>query len=192
MMFHLRESDVSNASRFLVVGTSGSGKTTLSKMLAAKKQIQHIELDSLYHQQNWVPTPRAEFLKKISRRMESGAWVADGNYLSIQLFLFQRAQVVIWLDPPLWLVFMRLFMRTSLRLIHRTELWNGNRESIKELFAPNNLFSWAARHHSQYRARYLRVRSFPGCEHLTLVRLRNGEEIAQWLEGMALSNLAHR
>ena len=71
----------SNNSRIAIVGVSGSGKSTLAGKLASKYCIDHIELDSLFMNQNWVETELIEFRNRVSNRLDNlSGYIIDGNY----------------------------------------------------------------------------------------------------------------
>jgi gluconate kinase len=46
--------------RVSVVGTSGAGKSTVAAALAALLGASFLELDSVHHQADWTPLPRAD------------------------------------------------------------------------------------------------------------------------------------
>ena len=52
--------------RVSVVGTSGAGKSTLASSLAAALDADFLELDSIYHQADWVPLPTPEFRRRVA------------------------------------------------------------------------------------------------------------------------------
>jgi hypothetical protein len=63
----------------------------------------------------------------------NGTWVADGNYESKGGELVrERVETVIWLDFPRMTVMRQLAWRTLRRCVLGQELWNGNRESLRD------------------------------------------------------------
>jgi adenylate kinase family enzyme len=124
--------------RVLVVGTSGSGKSRLSRRLATRLDAPHVELDALRHQAGWVPMPAAEMRARVERLTAGDRWVVDGNYLDVQPVVLARADTVVWIDLPRWLVMTRLARRSLWRGVTRRELWNGNRESLRRLMSPRS------------------------------------------------------
>ena len=64
--------------RIAIVGNCGTGKSTLARQLAAKLELTHIELDALFHQPGWSPTPAAEFVAKLNEALANAdATTAD-------------------------------------------------------------------------------------------------------------------
>lgn len=118
-----------------MVGNTASGKSTLSARLAARYGLVHLELDAFAHQPGWQLAAPEAFRAAVEERMSDQGWVADGNWLSYTTdWLWQQADLMVWLNPPLWRVIPRL-IRRSLRQIltlsstgfdggwHPTEEW---------------------------------------------------------------------
>jgi adenylate kinase family enzyme len=161
--------------RISVVGNSGSGKTTLARELAAALGVPHLELDSVYHQAGWQPLPLAEFRARATAFAAGDAWVADGNYSKVIDVIWDRADTVIWVDPPLAVVMGRLLRRTLSRMARRTELWNGNRERLRDLVNPKlSILVWAWTQHRKGRDRFgaaLAAPPRPGLEFIRVTTL---------------------
>jgi adenylate kinase family enzyme len=168
--------------RIAVVGGSGSGKTTFASRLAEVHDLAYVELDALQWGPNWTPRPDDEFRRRVETAIAGDAWVVDGNYYrKLGDLVLERADLVVWLDLPLWITIPRLWSRTRRRKREHTELWSGNRETWREaLFSRDSLFFWALRTHRGRRARYE--------ERLTrydVVRLRSAAETDAWLAGQS-------
>jgi adenylate kinase family enzyme len=145
--------------RVSVIGSSGSGKTTLAHELARRLGVPHLELDAIYHQPDWKPLDRETFQQRVRERVAGERWVADGNYHSqgVAQLVWQRADTIVWLDPSRATVMAQLVPRTLRRVLSGQELWNGNRERVKNLFdrrPEENVLLWAWTRHAPVRARY--------------------------------------
>ena len=168
------------ATRIAVVGSSGSGKSTFARRLSAAMGAEHVELDGINHQPGWTPIELAEFLRVVDERcLAEGTWVTDGNYQAVQPVIWARADLVVWLDPPTWRTMFRVIRRTIVRGVRRTELWNGNRESLRGLFSPDPqknvvLWSWTRRH--VIRDRYTAAMLSPPRTDLRFIRLCHPRE----------------
>lgn len=168
--------------RVAVIGASGSGKTTLARALAERLAVPHVELDALHHGPNWTEASSEELRAAVLEALEEGhaGWVVDGNYQSkIGDLVVERADTIVWLDLPLALILGRLARRTAGRIIRGTELWNGNRETIRNaVFRRDSLFVWAIRSHGRHRReqpeRLARLDA-------DVVHLRGPREIARWV-----------
>jgi adenylate kinase family enzyme len=168
--------------RIAVIGVTGSGKTTLATRLANMLGIPHVELDGLNWQPGWQPTEPEVFRQRVERALDCQAWVVDGNYSEVRDIVWRRADTLIWLDYPLELSFLRLTLRSFQRLFKRTILWNGNRESFKNLFlSKDSLFLYifkSYRKHQRHYPQFLKTKEFA---HLRLIRIRNPNQLADWL-----------
>lgn len=139
--------------RVAVHGASGSGKTTLASELAARLGVARTELDRLFHQPGWTELATDEFRSEVSEAVDGPGWVVEGNYRQVRDLVWARAQVIVVLDLPRWLVTARLLRRTVVRSALRSELWNGNRESFRNLLSTDearNVVLWSWRTHHKY------------------------------------------
>ena len=140
-------------SRVAVHGASGSGKTTLATALAARLGVARTELDALFHQPGWTELPDDEFRSEVAARVAQPGWVIDGNYRTVRDLVWGRAQLIVVLDLPRWRVMAQLVRRTATRAAVRAELWNGNRESFRNLASTDdqrNVVLWSWRTHHRY------------------------------------------
>jgi len=167
-----------------VVGNSGSGKTTIARAIAAALGIPHLELDAIFHQPGWQPLATSEFRRIVGEFTAGPSWVVDGNYSKAQDIIWDRADTVVWVDPPRHRVMRQLVARTLRRMATRAELWNGNREAWSNLFRldpEQSILAWAWTNHHGYRARYLAAQADPANAQLTFVRVRTPADAAALL-----------
>jgi adenylate kinase family enzyme len=169
--------------RVSVAGISGSGKTTLATALATRLGVPHIELDALHHGPDWTEATPAELRERVEAALAAApdGWVADGNYESkLGDLIVSRADTFVWIDLPLALALVRIARRTTGRIVRGTELWNGNRETVRNaLLVRDNLVWWAIKSHRRKR------RTLPSLPerhpHLRFVRLRSPREVDRFL-----------
>jgi len=160
--------------RVSMVGSSGSGKSTLGLALADRLGVPFVELDAIFHQPGWAPLPADEFAARVTSVAAGSGWVIDGNYSAVRPLVWDRADTVVWVDPPRHVVVRRLLARTVRRGVTRQELWNGNRESLRNLFSRDpdvNVVLWAWRKHPEYRVSYAGAADDPTNAHLRFVRV---------------------
>lgn len=170
--------------RVSIVGSSGSGKSTLAKAVAERIGATHVELDAMFHQADWQPTPTAELRRNVAAALDSERWVVCGNYSKVADLVQGGADTIIWLDLSRRLVMSRLIRRSVKRAITREELWNGNRESWRNLFSRDperNVVLWAWRHHDQYRKRYEGFAAGKFWAHADVHRLRTRADVKQFI-----------
>ncbi len=168
--------------RIALAGSTSSGKTTLGRRLAAITGAPHIELDALYHGPNWVPLP--DFRERVDEATGCDAWITDGNYAGVRDLTWARADLIVWLDYSLSRVLWRLTERTFRRWWRREELWNGNRETLRNHFlTKESLYLWAIQTHRRHRREY--PQHFAGYPGVRVVRLRTPRELERWLASLA-------
>jgi adenylate kinase family enzyme len=169
------------------VGNSGSGKTTLARAIAGRIGAPHVELDSIYHQPRWTPLPDDEFRARVGEIVRGDAWVLDGNYHLVS-HLVAHADTVVWIDLPRSTVMRQLVKRTLSRGVLRRELWNGNRESLRNfvrLDPEKSILRWAWTRHAVYGERF-RAAAAPGgaWDGLTVVRLRSPADVRAFVDSL--------
>ena len=168
--------------RINVIGCSGSGKSTLAKALAAKLDLDFVELDSFQHRENWRQSTREEFLSYVDEAVASDRWVIDGNYSMIRPTVWPRVDTIIWLDYPISICFWRMWTRTFRRWVRREVLWNGNKEQMWwHFFSKKSLILWVITSHPKKRREFEGLFSSFELADKNLIRLRSPAETAAWL-----------
>jgi adenylate kinase family enzyme len=144
--------------RVAVIGGSSTGKTTTSRALAARLGVPHIELDALHHDPGWQEAS-AEVLRarvEVALAAAPDGWVVDGNYFGkIGSLVLDQADTIVWLDIPYGAAVRRVLRRTSGRILRRTELWNGNRESLRLSLGRESIVWWVLRTHRGFGAKWV-------------------------------------
>lgn len=137
----------------VIASASGNGKTTLGRELARRLEVPFVELDALVHGPGWVETPDEELRARVEPILASDGWVVDGTYQrKLGDLVLRAAEVVVWLDLPMRVWVPRLLRRTARRVGRREELWNGNRETLRDAFwGRESLFRWALSSHFRRR-----------------------------------------
>ena len=169
-----------------MVGVSGSGKTTVARGLATRLDAPHVELDSIFHQSEWVGLDDEEFARRVDAATTGESWVVDGNYGSIQQIVWSRADTVVVLDLPRWRVMSELLLRTLRRGWSGEELWNGNRESLSNLLRRDpeqNILLWSWNNHEKNRRRYRAAAADPRWSGLTFLTARSRREARSLVTG---------
>ena len=126
------------------------------------------------------------FKERVARAVEGDAWVIDGNYggRGARDLVLPRADTVIWLDPPLRVIFSRLFERAVRRIRSREEIWpgTGNRETWRNQFlSRESLFWWALKTYRRRRRELPLFLARPENGHLIVHRFRRSAEADAWL-----------
>jgi adenylate kinase family enzyme len=169
--------------RVVVVGQSGAGKTTVARQLAAHLHAPHLELDAFFHGPHWEPVPT--FVDDVDAASSAAAWVADGNYSLVRDLLWARADTIVWLDLPRTATLLRVLRRTTIRVVTKPELWNGNRERWQTVLRSSHPIRWTWQTFHRHRAAYEERMRDPRWQHLAVVRLRSPAEVRTWLRRTA-------
>jgi adenylate kinase family enzyme len=170
--------------RVSVVGNAGSGKTTVGRDIAGRLGVAFVELDAVFHQPGWRPTPPEEFRHRVEAIVAGEGWVLDGNYSAVRDLVWGRADTVIWLDPPRRVVMRQVVGRTLRRTLTRVELWNGNREPVSGLFRldpEKSIIRLAWLKHDVYSRRFAAFARDPAWAHLSFVRIASRQDVARLL-----------
>jgi adenylate kinase family enzyme len=170
--------------RIAVMGTTCSGKSTLARALARRLDLPCLELDTLYWGPGWSQPEAEDFRGRVEPFVRGEAWVVDGNYTrTLGDLVLRRADTVVWLDLSLARVLWRVSNRTLARIVKRTELWSGNRETWRNaLFTRDSLFVWAVQTHGRFRRRLPARLATEEYAHLRLVRLRTPRDVQRFLQ----------
>ncbi|OON79160.1 adenylate kinase [Streptomyces tsukubensis] len=171
--------------RILVVGSSGAGKSTLARSLSATLALPYQEMDSLHFDgPGWRVSPT--FRTDVERLAASPSWIVDSyGQPAVRESLWTRADTVVWLDYPRWVVMHRVLRRSLRRTLTRARVFGGNRERLREWFSRHHP-AWSSWRGHRSRARVIQeltqdARFAP----LDVVRLRSPAETAEWLRRCA-------
>ncbi len=167
--------------RVAVAGTSGSGKTTLVGRIASVLGASPHELDALSHGPGW--TRRPSFVDDVRAFLDDEAWVCEYQYTVARPLVGAKADLLVWLDPPVAVVMTQVIRRTVTRRIDRRELWNGNVEPpLREFFTDRDHIvrrAWRTRGKARRQVHELAAER----PELPVVRLGSHREAADWLAG---------
>lgn len=164
--------------RIWVLGSScAAGKSTLAKELGQALGVRAIELDALRWGPEWSRRPAAEVRAQLVSRLEAKPCVVDGNATSVGLDLLELADLIIWLDPPLWKCLFLLVRRSYRRIATGERVCGTNRESLASLLGWNRglLFKCIKKHRRSRRS------FIPQLAPYRYVRLQSHREVRSWL-----------
>ncbi|MCD5322426.1 MULTISPECIES: DNA topology modulation protein [Pontibacillus] len=146
--------------RVIVIGSPGAGKSTFSKRLGRLVNEEVYHLDQLFWLPGWVMRERDEFIALQEEVMNQASWIIDGNYGGTLGVRLEKADTVIWIDPPrkvcLYRILKRYFLNRNQTRPDMTEgceekldwefikyVWNFRRDKRPKL---NEQLHKAARH----------------------------------------------
>lgn len=133
---------VGDARRILVYGATGSGKSTMARHLSELTGIAWTSVDDICWTPGWVPLPQDEQLAYFDALTGTDSWVLDSAYGGWRHLVLERADLVVALDHARLTSLARVVRRTVKRILDRSEVCNGNRESWRTVFARDSLVVW--------------------------------------------------
>jgi len=168
--------------RVVVIGTSSAGKSAFARTLARALSVPHVELDELHWAPDWTEKSNADFARLLASAISGSSWVADGNYSVVRDILWPRANVIVWLNYSLAVIFWRGLRRSIERSVSRTELWHGNRESLRRAFlSRDSILLWILTTHSRRRLEFAHLQKSTKYAHLRWIEFRKPSEASRWL-----------
>lgn len=97
--------------RIMIIGCGGAGKSTLAKALHRLTNLPLIHLDQLYFEPNWVEIKKSKWTSLVTNIAQQDEWIMDGNYGGTMDIRLEKADTIIFLDRPTWLLLFRVFKR---------------------------------------------------------------------------------
>jgi adenylate kinase family enzyme len=97
--------------KILVLGRPGSGKTTFADALGKKLNLPVYHLDAFYWNEYWQEKPHQEYLNASYALADKKEWIIEGNATKTLNYRLQKADLVVYLDFPLWLCFKQAIKR---------------------------------------------------------------------------------
>lgn len=101
-----------NARRVAVIGNGGSGKSTLALQLHAVLGLPLYHLDKYFWKPEWTHPDLAEYKMVHDALCDKEWWIIEGLNMRVIEHRFQRADVIIFLDTPAYICFLRILKRT--------------------------------------------------------------------------------
>ncbi len=95
----------------MIMGSAGSGKSTLAKELSKRTGIEAIHLDKEFWNPGWILTEKPEQIVLHKAFMKRDSWIIDGNYNASLESRTKEADLIIFLDMPLYLCMYRVISR---------------------------------------------------------------------------------
>jgi adenylate kinase family enzyme len=175
--------DLRGAARVLLYGVTGSGKSTAAALVGEALGLPvHLVDEEIGWLPGWVERPLEEQRALAGGLVAQEEWVLDSAYGKWSDLVLPRVQVVVALDYPRWLSLARLVRRTAVRFVRRTEVCNGNRESLRAILARDSIIVWHFRSFARKRSR---LRAWEGQpDGIPVIRLAHPRELDRLLAAL--------
>ena len=129
--------------KIVIIGCSGSGKSVLANILGRKLNINPIDLDTVRFTDGFASEkrPTEDFMKDVANIAKDNEWIVEGVYYNHQIedVLWKKADMVIWLDLPLWLIEYRTWKRSIIRIFKHQTKPSGSPVNWKTEFSKDGL-----------------------------------------------------
>ena len=165
--------------RVAIVGQPGSGKSTLARQLGQRLNLPVFHMDHIHWKPGWQARDRDERLELARAVIAKETWVFEGGFSAIQSERIERAEVMVWLDLPLWLRVWRVVKRTVRYFGQvRPDMQKNCPEGVNPEMVKFFRYIWDTRHSAREK---LEASLNPCPEGLTLIRLRSVKEVRMFL-----------
>ena len=170
-------------SKILVYGVTGSGKTVLAQRIGERMGLPWYSVDDLTWEPGWIQVPLDAQRTRIARICAQREWVLDTAYGAWKDIPLATVDLVVGLDFPRWLSLGRLLRRTAVRVITRTPVCNGNRESVRVLLSRDSIVVW---HFKSFRRKRQRMRRwFSDPDGPAVLLFRTPAAANTWLQSLS-------
>lgn len=164
------------------MGPTGSGKSTLAGRAGEVLGIEPVHLDDVYHLPGWKALSPEEFHRRTEEITSRPRWILDGNYGALRRLHMHKAQLIVWLDPPGLVTWLRLIRRSLRRIVLKERCCNGNVETWgRTFFSRESVFLWA----KSDRRRLATLEKEVAERSLPCVKLRCRRDVERWLASLA-------
>lgn len=166
--------------KIALFGPPATGKSTLARWLTEQLGYPHTDLDEILFTPDG-PLPLPEFRQQAAQITERDTWIVEGNFSKLADVVWHRADVLVWLDFPLYLIVYRIVRRSLRQLAGRDDSPQAKRLTWrKAFFNRRSLLRSAIRKYRNNRPRYARQVAETAALGVEIVRLRSPRAVRRW------------
>lgn len=124
--------------RIMIFGRPGSGKSTFAHKLHQITGIPLYHLDKYFFIENWIERDYEEFLAMQHALVAQESWIIDGNATRSLHIRWLEADLVLYLNYPRWVCYLRIYKRLIARRIfgaNKTKAIDDRAENCQEQVA---------------------------------------------------------
>jgi adenylate kinase family enzyme len=174
--------------RILLYGVTGSGKTTAARRLAEASGLPLVDVDEECWRPGWVQVPVEEQRRRFTEICAGDRWVLDTAYGVWTDVALARAELVLALDYPRSVSLARLVRRTASRIACRTEVCNGNRETVWRALDGDSIIRW---HFRSFRSKRERIQAWEADPAMPpVLRFTRSRDLEAWIEAVVVDTPA--
>lgn len=175
--------------RISVIGATGSGKSYLSRLLAEALELPLHQLDAVRDAIPGGQADTAAFGRMVEEIAAGESWVIDGHYVAVRDLIWKRADTVILLDFPLWVVILQLAGRYLGKRRRGRDATPPTAQAASAGAPVRKAGSWKQRRDRilktlRERREYGQILGNPSYCHLKIIELKSKAEVARWLRSI--------
>ena len=184
------KASISYPQRISVVGSTGSGKTYLARNISERLDLPYYELDQIRQKFVHKSLDRAGFSGAVAELVANDHWVIDGHYRDVRHLVWERSDLVVYLNYSPALIFTRLLVRFIRK--RRDQMRPDKRAALAKASERDSAYSassatWARRISRlvktiRERQEYARILAGPDFCDLAVVKLESPLAAREWLE----------
>lgn len=167
--------------RVMIFGGSGSGKSTLARRVGDILDLPVVHIDPIYWLPGWVLRPPDEVTQMIRDVMSGPRWVFEGNHSATLQERTERADVIIYLDMPVWL---RLWRFTRRSWAYRGRSRPDMAEGCPERWDPAFVWHYIVRYGARRRPAALAVLARCEADGRRVVHLQSRRAVRLFLDDL--------
>jgi adenylate kinase family enzyme len=108
----MNKKSINDAKKIVVVGVSASGKSTFARKLSHTTGLPLVHMDTIWWNPGWVEVGEEEAAKQLGEITTQDSWIVEGYVPKLaRALVFERADLIIYLDYPRWVAACRYLQR---------------------------------------------------------------------------------